>query len=165
MSDESTSSNAGDDTAGGSITTRAYRSFQRLSSGDQAQLRRGSAGAEAFWRILYDIGEMDGRADLWRALLVAIAHAERHDPGVPFGKALAEARWSKARFVRLMEADQDALKTALRRCAQYLNSKNQAANWNHARKLLFYTGEYAEDIRLQISRDYYRERRKMEEGS
>lgn len=153
------------DDATDSITTRAYQSYQRLSNGDQAALRRGSPGAEAFWRVLYDIGEMDGRADLWRALLVAIAHAGRHDPSVPFGKALAEARWSKARFVRLMEADQETLKLSLRRCAQYLNSKDQAANWNHARQLLFYTGEHAEDIRLRISRAYYRQRREIEEST
>jgi CRISPR system Cascade subunit CasB len=165
MNDESASENADDSQKQASVTTRAYASYQRLSNGDQAQIRRGSAGAEALWRILYDIDEMDGRADLWRALLVALAHAERHDPCVSFGKALAKARFSKARFVRLMEADQDTLKTALRRCARYLNSKDQAANWNHARQLLFYTGDHAEDVRLRIARDYYRQRRHMEENA
>jgi CRISPR system Cascade subunit CasB len=56
-----------------------------------------------------------------------------------------------------MEADADTLPDLLRRVAQYLASKQQAANWDDVRRLLFYqSGETAEDIRLDIARPYYR---------
>lgn len=142
-----------------SLTTKAYNVLQRLPRGEQASLRRGSHGSAALWRIMHDIGEINGDAELWRSFLVALVHSEGHDPQTSFGKALAKAGWSEVRLVRLLEADCDTLKVMLRRCAQYLKSKRQAANWNHARQLLFYdrNGEdYAEDIRLRISRDYYR---------
>jgi CRISPR system Cascade subunit CasB len=153
-----------------SITTRINKAYQNLSRGDQAELRRGTPGAAPFWRVLHQAGiDLDTlvprQAERWRVLLTALAHARRYDPNVPLGRALAEAGWSEVRFVRLMEAEPDTLGVLLRRCAQYLNNKQQAANWNDARKLLFYAGEDAERERLRIARDYYRARFDAEQAS
>ena len=72
-------------------------------------------------------------------------------------RALAETGWSETRFVRLMEADEDTLPVLIRRMAQYLASKQQAANWDDVRQLLFVQfGDAAEDVRLRIARPYYR---------
>jgi CRISPR type I-E-associated protein CasB/Cse2 len=82
---------------------------------------------------------------------VAIAGYSR----TPFGVALKEAGYSKARLKRLLEADDEQLPTLLRRTAKQLRSADQKANWNTIRRLLLdYEGE-AEEMRLQIAREYY----------
>jgi CRISPR system Cascade subunit CasB len=80
-----------------------------------------------------------------------------HDYDTPLGEALAMAGWSEVRFVRLMEADAETLPVLLRRMAQYLASKEQRANWDDVRRLLFTTDpDRADDVRLNIARTYYR---------
>jgi len=140
-----------------------------LPRGEQAALRRVSPDAPvtpALWKVLMTLdqheapdGISEGRWERrWGALLMSLAHAPGlHDYATPLGEALATAGWSETRFVRLMEADADTLPDLIRRVAQYLASKQQAANWDDVRRLLFYpSGETAEDIRLDIARTYYR---------
>jgi CRISPR system Cascade subunit CasB len=101
----------------------------------------------------------------WATLLMCMAYCPGlHAPGTPLGESLAESGWSELRFVRIMEAGPDALPPLLRRMAQYLASKEQPADFDDVRKLLFYTGSWAEEIRLRISRAYYRTRYKKDQS-
>ena len=141
----------------------------RLPNGDRAALRRIDLDqpiTPTLWKVLFAL-DQDESPDWisetkweqrWATLLMGMAHcAGLHDYNVPLGQALAEAGWAETRFVRLMEADDETLPVLLRRMAQYLASKQQPANWDDVRRLLFYqSGETAEDIRLQIARPYYR---------
>lgn len=142
---------------------------QGLSNADQAALRRidlDTPVTPTLWKVLFDLGQdeaPDGFAQTtweqrWATLLMCMAHcAGLHDYDVPFGQALAEAGWSETRFVRLVEAGEDTLPVLLRRMAQYLASKQQPANWEQARQLLFVqSGDAAEDVRLRVARLYYR---------
>ena len=145
---------------------------KRLSNGDRAALRRINPKAPvtpALWKVLHglNIPEPDPQygtleADVaqyernWGLLLMGMAHcAGLHDYNVSLGKALALAGWSELRFTRIMEADDDTLPKLLRRMAQYLASKDQAANWADVAYLLFSNGEAAHDTRLRIARAYY----------
>lgn len=141
----------------------------RLSNGDRAALRRidpDTPVTPTLWKVLFDL-EQDEAPDWigqkkweqrWATLLMGMAHcAGLHDYDVSLGRALAEAGWSETRFVRLLEADGNTLPVLLRRMAQYLASKQQPANWDDVRRLLFVqSGEVAEDVRLRIARSYYR---------
>lgn len=128
--------------------------YQGLSNGDQAELRRGRL-SEPFWRALDHIGKADAppdRVQKWKVLfqLVALGGFSETD----FGKALYQADYSEARLNRLLEAEEQ-LPDLLRRTARQLASADQPPNWDAARKLLFYEGEYAEKIRIRIAQDYY----------
>lgn len=129
--------------------------YERLGNGEQAELRRGLP-SEPFWRMLGHIGRDDphkGDLPKWRVLIQCVAIAGYSS--TPFGVALKEAGYSKARLKRLLEADDDQLPTLLRRTAKQLRSADQKANWNTIRRLLFdYEGE-AEEMRLQIAQEYY----------
>jgi len=139
-----------------------------LPNGDRAALRRidpDTPVTPTLWKVLFDLKQDESKGmpqtkweQRWATLLMGMAHcAGLHDYDVPLGRALAEAGWAETRFVRLMEADDETLPVLLRRMAQYLASKQQPANWDDVRKLLFYqSGETAEGIRLSIARPYYR---------
>ncbi len=144
-----------------------------LPNGDRAALRRVNPEAPvtpALWKVLHglNIPEPDpqyGTSDAataryernWGLLLMGMAHcAGLHDYEVPLGKALALAGWSELRFTRIMEADAETLPALMRRMAQYLASKDQAANWADVAYLLFTRGtDNAESTRLRIARNYY----------
>ncbi len=139
--------------------------YERLGNGDQAELRRGLP-SEPFWRMLGYIGREDVHEDdlsKWQTLIQCIALSGYE--GTPFGVALwrmgaSEERpeqpgYSKQRLKRLLEADDDQLPTLLRHTAKQMRSADQSANWNAARKLLFYDGDSAEKARLRIAQQYY----------
>lgn len=140
-----------------------------LPNGDRAALRRidlDTPVTPTLWKVLFDL-EQDEAPDWigqtkweqrWSTLLMGMAHcAGLHDYDVPLGQALAEAGWAETRFVRLLEADEETLRVLLRRMAQYLASKQQSANWDDVRQLLFSHGsDFQEDVRLRIARPYYR---------
>lgn len=137
------------------LTHGLWQIYERLSTGDQAELRRGLP-SEPFWRLLGYIGKDDAPPDdlrKWRLLIQCVAIG--HYAHTPFGVALRRADYSDARLKRLLEADDDLLPGILRRTARQLRSANQPANWNAARKLLFYTGEHAENARLKIAQEFY----------
>lgn len=142
-----------------------------LPNGDRAALRRidpDTPVTPTLWKVLFDLDQAESPnwigqtkwEQRWATLLMGMAHcAGLHDYDVPIGQALAEAGWSETRFVRLLEANEDTLPVLLRRMAQYLASKQQPANWDDVRRLLFSREnpfEDAEDIRLGIARPYYR---------
>ena len=137
------------------LTDGLWQMYEKLGNGEQAELRRGLP-SEPFWRMLSHIGRDDPYKDdlpKWRILIQCVAIAGYSS--VPFGVALKEAGYSKARLKRLLEADDEQLPTLLRRTAKQLRSADQKANWNTIRRLLFdYEGE-AEEMRLQIAQEYY----------
>ena len=142
---------------------------RKLSSGERAELRRAnlkSPVTPTLWKVLIELEQHESPPKVpartwerrWAALLVGMSYcAGLHDYDVSLGQALATAGWSEGRFVRLMEADEEALPYLIRRVAQYMASKAQRANWDHVRQLLFsVSSSHREDVRLDISRDYYR---------
>lgn len=147
-----------------------------LPNGDRAALRRidpDTPVTPTLWKVLFDLKQDESKGmpqtkweQRWATLLMGMAHcAGLHDYDVPLGQALAEAGWAEPRFVRLLEADDETLPVLLRRMAQYLASKQQPANWDDVRRLLFYqSGDTAEDIRLSIARPYYRTLHAQEEN-
>lgn len=137
------------------LTDGLWQMYERLGNADQAELRRGLP-SEPFWRMLSYIGRDDPHEDdlpKWRILIQCVAIAGYSSTS--FGVALKEAGYSKARLKRLLEADDEQLPTLLRRTAKQLRSAGQSANWNAARKLLFYDGDNAEKARLRIAQQYY----------
>jgi CRISPR system Cascade subunit CasB len=148
-----------------------------LSSGERATLRRVDPACPvtpALWRVLGATQQLDAPPWItqddwerrWGLLILGMAHLPGlHRYEVPLGEALAQAGWSEMRFVRLMEAGADALPVLVRRMAQYLASKEQPANWDDVRQLLFSVDrDYSEDVRLRIARSYYRTLYAQEEG-
>jgi CRISPR system Cascade subunit CasB len=139
-----------------------------LGTGTLAELRRISPEkpfTPALWNLLLDLDEAEPWGGLDRdvyerrmatlAMGMAIC-AGLHNYREPLGRALAEAGWSKLRFVRLMEARGETLEKHVRRMAQYLASKSQAANWADVGWLLIgQDWTTAEETRLRISRSYY----------
>jgi CRISPR system Cascade subunit CasB len=142
-----------------------------LPNGDRAALRRidpDTPVTPTLWKVLFELKQDESPGWIpqttweqrWATLLMGMAHcAGLHDYDVPLGQALAEAGWAETRFVRLMEANDETLPVLLRRMAQYLASKQQPANWDHVRQLLFSREnpfEDPEEVRLKIARSYYR---------
>lgn len=158
-------------------TIAAMMTNGNLSTGEMAELRRISPDqpfTPALWRVLLSL-DLDKSPDWysqetwerrWATLLMGMAHcAGLHDYNISLGQALAEAGWSELRFVKLMRARDETLEKHLRRVAQFLSSKNQQANWTDVARLLFYqSGKTGEDIRLSISRNYYRTLYKKEQS-
>jgi CRISPR type I-E-associated protein CasB/Cse2 len=137
------------------LTHGLWQIYEGLSPGDQAELRRGLP-SEPFWRLLAYIGREDAHPDAlrkWRLLIQCVAISGYAD--TYFGVALQRAEYSEARLKRPLEAEGDLLPGILRRTARQLRGADQPANWNAARKLLFYTGEHAENARLRIAQQYY----------
>ena len=151
-----------------------------LSTGDRAELRRVAPDTPftpILWKLLLDYGVEDpppwwlpsadereeewGRR--WATLVMGMAHCaglhereNRYDRGEDFGATLYETGWAEDRLVRLLETPPDRLHEPLRRLAQYLSSKGQAADWTAGARLLFDTDEDAEKTRLAIARGFYR---------
>jgi len=136
-------------------TESLWQTYDELSNGAQAELRRGTP-SEPFWHLLDSIGkerEPDSdKLSRWKLLIQCVAIAGYS--GTPFGLALKQAEYSEARLKRLLEADDDQLHTLLRRTAKQLASADQEANWHTVKRLLFAEDE-AEDVRLQIAQEYY----------
>lgn len=145
-----------DETAPPTLTQRLWTACSALGRGDQAELRRGQI-SEPFWRLLTQIGKEHASTDdlwKWRVLIqcLAIAGYSRK----PLGLALRNAKYSEARFKRLLEAEEDLLPGILRRTAQQLKSAKKTGDWNIIRRLLFdFNGTDAETARLRLAQQFY----------
>lgn len=139
-----------------SHTTQLYDRYVELSSGEQAELRRGTTAAP-FWQLLRTIGKHNAHKDdlrNWLLLIQCIAIAG-HSKKPSLGNALKQAGYSEARLKRLLEADDDLLPGILRRTARQLKSSGHTGDWNIIRRILFdYKGE-GDDARLQLAQDYF----------
>ena len=137
------------------LTHALANMYDGMSPGAQAEVRRGTP-SEPFWRMLAVIDreeERDERLRKWQVLIQCVAIARYED--MKFGVALQKADYSEARFKRLLEADDGLLPGILRRTAKQLKSAGHTGNWDTIRKLLFFTGDGAESIRLQLAQEYY----------
>lgn len=158
----------------GQIARMMQEDYGGLSTGEMAELRRISPEkpyTPALWRVLISFGldetfygQQAEHERKWATLLMAMAHGpDLHDYNVSLGRALAEAEWSELRFAQLMRSTGKTLDVHLRRVAQFLSAKDQKINWVEVQKLLFFQeGKMADEIRLSISRDYYRAMYKAE---
>jgi CRISPR system Cascade subunit CasB len=143
--------------------------FEAFGTGPLAELRRmthESPPGPAFWRLMSKHPEVlsraaatqDERERRWAALLSARAFLQGFSRGEPLGKALALAGFSELRFTRLLRAQEDNLLLEVRRVAQFLSVKAQAANWIDLVDLVLSQGRapYEENVRRRIARDYFR---------
>lgn len=147
---------------------RLRRGKPVLSTGALAELRRISPQkpfTPSLWKLLLDLDEAEPWGGLDRdtyerrmaTLAMGMAYcAGLHSKKPLLGHALAKAKWSELRFVRLMEARGETLEKLIRRMAQFLASKSQSANWVDVGWLLIgQDWDSAEATRLRISRSYY----------
>lgn len=139
-----------------------------LGTGTLAELRRISPQkpfTPALWNLLLDLDEAEPwgglKRDTYERRMATLAMGMAictglHEYNEPLGRALADAGWSKLRFVRLMEARGETLEKHIRRMAQYLASKSQKANWVDVGWLLLgQDWDTADETRLRIARSYY----------
>lgn len=146
---------------------------RQLSPGEVASLRRlrpEDPSTPAFWRLVATtlepagaLPEGDGPARdtaerRWAVIIRALVQLRGlHAPGRPLGQSMAEAGVSELRFVRLLQARDEALEDAALATARYLAAKaipTDAADL--AWLLTSQHGEVAESIRRRIARNYFR---------
>ena len=166
--------------AADAIAGRLHPEKGDLSTGDRAELRRiapDTPFTPTLWNLLLHYGvdeppgwwrpSVDDREEAWgrrwATLVMGMAHCaglhERGNPydrGEDFGETLYETGWAEDRLVRLLETPPERLHEPIRRLAQYLSSKGEAADWTAGARLLFNTDEHAEKTRLAIARGFYR---------
>jgi CRISPR system Cascade subunit CasB len=132
---------------------------QRFPNGDRAALKRMALDGPApmaFHRFVVDQIE-PGRQEQpeWRTIICALALQRDggFDPRVPFGKALAEARFSEGRLERLLSARGGVLDALALRAARHLSARGMPCDWRQFAELVFSPND---DIRTRIARDFYR---------
>lgn len=143
--------------------------LKHLSNGKLAELRRISPETPftpTLWRLLLSRGLENARFGIdqvewekrWATLLMGMAHCAPYlDMNRPLGTALFEAGWSELRLDKLLRANGEQLNFLIRRVAHYLANKSQPANWADIASLLFFQdGKRSEEVRIGISRAYYR---------
>jgi len=154
----------------GSVIGRVARAMQEdLPPGELASLRRLDPDypySPGVWRLLVSFvpdswlsgPEMQDKERCWACIFMGMSHAiGAHDPHASLGAALAKAKWSELRFVRLLRERGVALFRSVRLLARYLASKDQSANWaDIAILVLNQEGERAQRHRHRIARDFYR---------
>lgn len=148
-------------------------SGDRIPNSERAALRRmdlhGPAPLALHRVLLHHIDETwQGETWLadWRTLICAMALQRDggFDPRLPFGRALAVARFAESRLERLLVASDDTLRTLALRAARQLSAKGVACDWRQFAELLFSRlPEARERINIRIARDFYRDLKTMEE--
>lgn len=146
------------------VGSMAHRIDNTLGNGDVAALRRAASGAyaPAFWRLIIELVPESRRSgpvmeQRWACVTSLLATcAGLHDPKVRAGRALAESNWSETRLVRLLEAREEQLESAIRQVGHYLASKQHRANLAELAALLVHQdGDAADSCRLAVARSYY----------
>ncbi len=149
-------------------------SVARLSSGALSQLRRGSltgAGSAAFWRLIAQLDHQlqPSQEEGYRVLIQCIAiltpkssnaadramHVEiAHTQGVPFGRAMRNARISELRLAHLLNAPLNMKrKLAIRLCRHLVAANCAQLDMRTLARLVLYGSEPAN---YQIAREYFR---------
>lgn len=144
-----------------------------LGTGDRAALRRldpeaPEGGIGAVCRVLIRAGVAVERLDvkdLRRAAhalhllaLLSGSGADPHDPRLPAGRGLAEARLSEARFRRFLTARGPAFRDQATHLARFLAGRGQRLHCGPLIRLLLVEGDdedAAEAIRLELAAQYY----------
>jgi CRISPR type I-E-associated protein CasB/Cse2 len=135
-----------------------------IPPGDRAELRRGwnDPFRPAFWRVAVRVLEPAGllgdpkRERHWAAVLAGLAEsADLHRPRHPFGRAMKEAGVSEARLLRLLRADGESLRDALRGVVHQLRAAGQRFDWAEPALLLLHPDK-KDAVRKRIAMGYYR---------
>lgn len=131
------------------------------------RLRPEDPSCSAFWRVcathleplLPERNELRNVSERrWAVVLNAMAILEGlHAPGVPLGRALAEADVAEQRVVRLLRAQGDLLEEVLRTVAHQLASRAAVSDHTDLAFIaLSSDGEpWGDDVRRRVARDYY----------
>jgi len=133
---------------------------------DRAALKRMGPGHEpplAFYRFamrhLPESWEHQNRQ--WQTLLqgMALMSPRIHDSALPFGRALAENRYSEARLERLLATEDESHRALLVRAVRFLAAKKLACDWRDIAHLLLIRDENKREAQhMKIATDYYRNR-------
>ncbi|MBU0553052.1 type I-E CRISPR-associated protein Cse2/CasB [Myxococcota bacterium] len=132
-----------------------------FSKAELAELRRmnpDSPGGIAFWRTFHRLINPEGDPSsaaserAWMILLSGMAHHAMHNDGMPLGQALFAAGVSEQRFVKLLEARDEALLDQVLVTARYLRAKNQPMNWGEMARLVF---DDRPELRQRIAKSYF----------
>ena len=137
---------------------------ENFPNADRAALKRMDPEREpplAFYRFamrhLPDGWQRQKRE--WLTILqgLALMSPRIHDPGLAFGRALAENRYSEARLERLLATREASQRALLSRAMRFLAAKKIAADWRDiARLALTQDSEKRESLTMKIATDYYR---------
>ena len=138
---------------------------ENFPNADQAALKRMDLAREAplaFYRFtMRHLPEgWQHQQPEWRAILqgMALMRPRIHNPTTPFGRALAENRYSEARLERLLAAQGESHRTLLLRAVRFLATKKLACDWRDiALLLLTQDREKRESLHMKIATDYYPE--------
>lgn len=146
--------------------------LSRAAAGDLALLRRSSAGGcpPTFYRLfgglldeaLPPAGQYrDDQDERWLKVCILLAHLLHGDALADrprsLGEAMARSNVSEARVLRLLQAQGDALFTALRAITHQLVASGQSCAANDVAQLILSDGRSWEQAsRRSIARDYYR---------
>ncbi len=143
----------------------ALLSSAGISNGERAALKRmaldGPAPLALHRLMLAQVDEpWQGERWLpnWRAVICALAIQRDggYNPAIPFGQALAEARFSESRLERLLAASDDTLRTLALRAARQVAAKGIAFDWRNFAELVFTAPDKREHINTHIARYFYR---------
>jgi len=158
----------------GQVVARLTREIAVLDPGSAAALRRGplnGAGAAAFWKLLATYGptyELDGdREEGWAMLIQAIAiltpkgrriegvpNLSVHDPQIPMGAAVHDARVSELRLARLLTAPEKMRRTlGVRLCRRLAAAEQRRFDLRTLANFILYSGDVAG---RRIAKEYYR---------
>lgn len=139
-----------------------HDAIKRLSTGEQAQLRRDPGTTLAFYKLqaaaYFPTVSYPETLERWMLLIRSIAIvADLYDANTTLGGGLAKARLSELRLTRLLRARDERLKSEVLAAARFLKSKGQSQNSYGFRDLLtVQAGTVASDrARHRIASDYY----------
>ena len=145
-----------------------------MSNGERAALKRmaldGPAPLALHRLMLAQVDESwQGERWLpdWRVVICALATQRDggYNPATPFGKALAEARFSESRLERLLAAGDNTLRMLALRAARQVAAKGIACDWRSLVELVFARDPSArERINIRIARDFYRAYEKLKKS-
>jgi len=139
-------------------------------TGDRARLRRLDPDEPppiAFYRFAFrHLPEEWERSQAdWITMVsgMALMAPRPHQPGMGFGRVLAENNYSEARLERMLAAEGNTLRVLVLRAVRFLVAKGAKCDWTDiAAILLARGGEKREQARFRIARDFYRAARAAE---
>jgi CRISPR system Cascade subunit CasB len=138
---------------------------EHFPTGERASLKRMALEGPAplaFHRFMLRHVDANWQAetwqDDWRTLICSLALQRDggFDPQRPWGRALAEARFSEKRLERLLASRGETMRKLALRAARQLAAKGLAADWRDLADLLFSRKpEIREGVNRRIARSYY----------
>ena len=138
-------------------------SSERFPTGERAALRRMVPGYPlplSFYRFAFSHlpAGWERNSEDWTTLVAGIALMSPHafNPGVGFGRALAEAGYSELRLERLLSAENVVRRTLFLRAVRFLSVHAKPFNWGEGARFLLTRSEDRQDtVNFRIARDFY----------